>query len=74
VKAPTLLIVGSLDTDVIVLNRRAFNMLNCEKRIEIVPGAGHLFEEPGKLDIVADLAGQWFTHYLQHKKSPILTS
>lgn len=70
VKAPTLLIVGSLDTDVITLNRRALTMLSCKKQIEIVPGAGHLFEEGGKLLIVADLAKDWFTHYLQHTPSP----
>ena len=74
VKAPTLLIVGSLDTDVITLNRRALNMLSCKKQIEIIQGAGHLFEEPDKLAVVADLAKDWFTHYLQHKQSPVLTN
>lgn len=74
VKAPTLLIVGSLDGDVITLNRRAYNMLTCEKKMDIVPGAGHLFEEPGKLAEVAELARDWFEHYLQHKQSPILTT
>ena len=58
--APTLLIVGSLDLQVIELNRSAYNQLQCEKRIDIVPGASHLFEEPGTLEQVADLARDWF--------------
>ncbi|ACZ41770.1 dienelactone hydrolase [Thermobaculum terrenum ATCC BAA-798] len=64
VKAATLLIVGSLDYPVIELNRRAFDKLNCAKRLEIVEGASHLFEEPGKLEVVADLARDWFLRYL----------
>ena len=60
VKAPTLLIVGSLDTLVIQLNKQAFNELECEKKIEIVQGATHLFEEPGTLNKVAELAANWF--------------
>jgi putative phosphoribosyl transferase len=64
VKAPTLLIVGSRDTQVIDLNRQAYDQLNCEKKIEIVEGASHLFEEPGTLHIVADLAADWFEKYL----------
>lgn len=63
VKAPTLLIVGSLDTLVIQLNKQAFSELECEKKIEIVAGATHLFEEPGTLNKVAELAANWF---LQH--------
>lgn len=63
VRAPTLLIVGSLDDGVIELNEQAFAALRCERRLEIVPGAGHLFEEPGTLDKVAALARDWF---LQH--------
>lgn len=66
VVAPTLLIVGGLDDQVITLNREAFTMLNCVKDLKIVEGASHLFEEPGKLDIVADLAGAWFRQYLMH--------
>jgi putative phosphoribosyl transferase len=67
VKAPTLLIIGSLDTEVIKLNTQALNLMNCEKRIEIVEGAAHLFEEPGKLTDVARLAGGWFAKHLsQH--------
>ena len=64
VQAPTLLIVGSLDTDVITLNRRAFQMLECEKDLSIVNGASHLFEEPGTLAEVAELAGKWFAKFL----------
>ena len=64
VQAPTLLIVGSKDTQVIELNRLAFSILKGEKRIEIIPGATHLFEEPGTLERVAELASEWFTRYL----------
>lgn len=64
VDAPTLLIVGSLDTPVIAMNRQAQAALRCENRLEIVPGASHLFEEPGTLDIVAKLALDWFTRWL----------
>jgi putative phosphoribosyl transferase len=64
VTAPTLLIVGGFDSQVIELNRAAYASLRCEKRIEIVPGASHLFEEPGKLDAVAALAQDWFLRHL----------
>jgi putative phosphoribosyl transferase len=64
VKAPTLLIVGSRDTQVMGLNNQAYDQLTCEKRIEIVDGASHLFEEPGALHKVADLAADWFEKYL----------
>jgi putative phosphoribosyl transferase len=64
VRAPTLLIVGSKDTQVIELNRKAFSLLKTEKRLEIIPGASHLFEEPGTLEKVAELAREWFTRYL----------
>lgn len=64
VRAPTLLIVGGADEPVLQLNREAFRLLTCEKRLEVVPGAGHLFEEPGALDRVADLAADWFARYL----------
>lgn len=64
VQAPTLLIVGSLDTQVLTLNRQALAQLHCEKRLEIVPGATHLFEESGTLEQVAQLAGHWFTRNL----------
>jgi putative phosphoribosyl transferase len=71
VKCPTLLIIGSLDTDVITLNEQAFSLLQCEKQIEIVEGATHLFEEPGTLESVAELAGSWYKKYfpvLENKK------
>jgi pimeloyl-ACP methyl ester carboxylesterase len=60
VRAPTLLVVGGQDFGVIELNREALARLACEKRLEIVPGAGHLFEEPGALDRVVALARDWF--------------
>ena len=59
VRAPTLLIVGSLDDGVIGLNRWALERLTCEKRMELVPGATHLFEEPGTLERVVELAAEW---------------
>jgi putative phosphoribosyl transferase len=64
VKAPTLLIVGGDDTGVIGLNKQAYAQLGCEKRLAIVPGATHLFEEPGTLEEVARLAAEWFTRHL----------
>ncbi|HEY0029882.1 MAG TPA: alpha/beta hydrolase [Bacteroidia bacterium] len=69
VKAPVLLIVGSLDPVVIELNERAYALLHGEKRIEIVKGASHLFEEPGKLDAVAALAADWFEKHLLKPKA-----
>ena len=68
VKAPTLLIVGGLDYPVIEMNRRAYERLYCEKEIEIVPGATHLFEEPGTLDQVAHLAAEWFQTHLHSSR------
>lgn len=65
VKAPTLLIVGSLDDQVIELNEKAYQALTCEKKMEIVPGATHLFEEPGKLEEVSHLTAAWFKQYLR---------
>ncbi len=64
VQAPTLLIVGGRDIPVIEMNRTALAELGCEKRLEIVPGATHLFEEPGTLEEVARLARDWFKRYL----------
>ena len=64
VEAPTMLIVGGDDTDVLALNENAFAQLRCESVLEIVPGASHLFEEPGALEAVAELAGAWFTGHL----------
>jgi putative phosphoribosyl transferase len=71
VEAPTLLIVGEDDTPVITVNRRALAQLRCEKRLEIIPGATHLFEEPGTLDEVARLAGCWFRDHLAHQSPPV---
>lgn len=64
VRAPTLLIVGGYDDVVIELNQAASTLLACEKRLDIVPGATHLFEEPGTLDKVIELAADWFTRFL----------
>ena len=67
VRAPTLLIVGERDEAVIELNRRAFGALPAEKRLEIVPGAGHLFEEPGALELVSGLARDWFRRWFERR-------
>ena len=64
VQAPTLLIVGGDDAPVIELNRQAFTQLRVEKRLAIIPGATHLFEEPGALEQVAWLAREWFESHL----------
>ena len=64
VRAPTLLIVGSLDTMVLELNQAALARLDCERQLAVVPGATHLFEEPGTLDQVIALAQKWFTDHL----------
>jgi pimeloyl-ACP methyl ester carboxylesterase len=64
VRAPSLLIVGSLDREVLGMNREAAARMSCEVEITIVPGATHLFEEPGTLDEVARLASDWFTRRL----------
>ncbi len=64
VQAPTLLIVGSNDHAVIGLNKMALNQMEAEKEITIVPGATHLFEEPGTLEKVAELARDWFARHL----------
>ena len=66
VEAPTLLIVGGLDTEVIELNKQAFKKLHCLKDLTIVEDATHLFEEEGMMDKVAELASAWFEKYLQH--------
>ena len=62
VTAPTLLLVGSLDHDVLQMNRNAQRQLTCESELTVIEGAGHLFEEPGTLDAVAEAAGAWFTN------------
>ncbi len=64
VTAPTLLIVGGHDEPVIEMNQAAYDLLTCEKKLIIVPGATHLFEEPGTLEQVADHANKWFRQYL----------
>ena len=64
VSAPTLLVVGGLDTQVIELNQAAYAMLRCRKAFEVVAGATHLFEEPGALEQVARLATDWFVRWL----------
>ena len=64
VQAPTLLVVGGNDRQVLQLNRLAFESLRCEKRLAVVPGATHLFEEPGTLEEVARLAAEWFCGHL----------
>jgi putative phosphoribosyl transferase len=63
VKAPTLLIVGSRDETVLELNRRALAGLRCRKELAIVPGATHLFEEPGALERVEAIASEWFLRH-----------
>ena len=69
VTAPTLLIVGGWDKVVIVLNQKAYSKLRCERKLEIVPEATHLFEERGKLEEVAALSAKWFTDHLQPNKA-----
>ncbi len=68
--APTLLIVGGRDDVVIELNRQAHALLKCEKELVIVPGATHLFEEPGTLEQVAELAARWFARLLGGRAPP----
>ncbi|MFL5823225.1 MAG: dienelactone hydrolase family protein [Solirubrobacteraceae bacterium] len=67
VDAPTLLIVGGADPVVLDLNRQAQGHLRCANRLEVVPGASHLFEEPGTLEVVTELAGEWFVDHLGGK-------
>jgi len=64
VRAPTLFVVGGADTEVLELNRQAFEELTCEKDLHVVPGAGHLFEGEGELKAVADRAADWFAETL----------
>ncbi|NND80468.1 MAG: alpha/beta hydrolase [Maribacter sp.] len=65
VTAPTLLIVGGWDHQVIQLNEKAYSELKCPRKLEVVPEASHLFEESGKLQQVADMAAEWFNKWLQ---------
>jgi putative phosphoribosyl transferase len=66
VQAPTLLIVGGQDDIVIELNEQARDQMRCEVKLEIIPGATHLFEEPGALEQVAKLASDWFINHIAH--------
>ncbi|WP_166256659.1 dienelactone hydrolase family protein [Marinobacter salicampi] len=70
VRAPTLLIVGGNDTPVIGMNRDAASQMQCQVRTEVVPGATHLFEEPGKLETVSELASDWFLEHFQKSLRP----
>ena len=71
VTAPTLLIVGGRDEVVLDLNRRAQAELRCENHLAVVPGATHLFEEPGTLDAAAALARDWFVSHLTRSRNPV---
>jgi putative phosphoribosyl transferase len=73
VVASTLLIVGGNDYTVLQLNRDALAALRCEKRLQIVPGATHLFEEPGTLELVAQYAADWFAAHLQSTRDVLKT-
>ena len=66
VTAPTLLLVGGADEGVIELNQQALRLMHCEKQMVLVPGATHLFEEPGALEQVSTLAASWFSSHLSH--------
>ena len=68
VRAPTLLIVGSRDLEVLAMNERARARLEVETALEVIPGATHLFEEPGALDVVAQLALTWFERQLPQER------
>lgn len=70
VQAPTLLIVGEYDYTVLQLNQQAYKLISAEKELKIIPGATHLFEEPGALEKVAQSAAEWFGRYLYCKKQP----
>lgn len=76
VRSPTLLIVGELDVEVLKLNRRAYKRIEAERALEIVPGASHLFEEPGTLEAAARLATAWFARHLHSRiaKAPAAAS
>ncbi len=67
-KAATLLIVGGDDIEVLSLNRAASRRMRCERRVAVVPGATHLFEEPGTLELVVELAREWFLQHLGQAK------
>jgi putative phosphoribosyl transferase len=69
VQSPTLFIIGENDDEVIKLNQQAMKLMRCDARLEIVPGATHLFEEPGALETVARLAADWFLRAADSEKS-----
>lgn len=69
VQAPTLLLVGSRDEEVLELNQAAFDHMSCEKELSIIPGATHLFEEAGTLEEVARQAANWFSQHLSNAKA-----
>jgi putative phosphoribosyl transferase len=71
IQSPTLFLVGDRDPDVLALNRKALQDLNCECELKIIPGATHLFEEPGTLEVVCHQAGNWFTKYVHWKTADI---
>ncbi|MEJ2585318.1 MAG: dienelactone hydrolase family protein [Robiginitalea sp.] len=71
VKSPTLLLVGGLDTEVIQLNRQAQSQMLAPTQLEIIPGASHLFEEPGKLQEVAERTAGWFSKYFQKTQTHV---
>lgn len=74
VQAPTLLIVGGHDEQVLELNREAFARLHCPKQLRVIPLATHLFEEPGALQQVATVASEWFTSYLKGPRQEARTA
>jgi putative phosphoribosyl transferase len=69
VSAATLLLVGERDRDVLELNRQAFRRLRCAKQLVVIPGTGHLFEEPGALRQVGEWAAEWFVHHLAMERT-----
>jgi len=71
VESPTLLLVGGLDTEVIKLNQQAYEAMHCSKELTVIPGASHLFEEPGKLEQVTHHANKWFLKYLYESQQDI---
>lgn len=73
VEAPTLLIVGELDYDVLELNKKVYKTLTCEKQLDIIPGATHLFEEPGTLNQASKQATDWFKMHLLKRKKEVIT-
>lgn len=74
VKAPTLLIVGGEDKDVLAMNTKTIDQLSCRKRLAVVPGATHLFEEKGALEDVAHIASYWFLNYVTRTELPDATA